>query len=98
MALALRDLALTYQGAGTTAVDVLKDINLEVATGAFVSLIGPSGCGKSSICNLIAGVENRIRGTFCLMAGRFSVSPARWDICRKKIYSYLGARCWTMWL
>ncbi len=32
----------------------LKDINLEVKSGEFVSLIGPSGCGKSTLLRLIA--------------------------------------------
>ncbi len=34
----------------------LRDINLEIAQGEFVSLIGHSGCGKSTLLNLIAGL------------------------------------------
>ena len=34
----------------------LRDINLSVAKGEFVSLIGHSGCGKSTLLNLIAGL------------------------------------------
>jgi ABC-type nitrate/sulfonate/bicarbonate transport system, ATPase component len=69
MTLELRDLSLSYQGTGISAVNVLADINLEIGTGTFVSLIGPSGCGKSSICNLIAGVEKPTRGDI-LIEGR----------------------------
>ena len=36
---------------------VLRDIDLEVPTGQFVSLIGHSGCGKSTLLNVIAGLE-----------------------------------------
>jgi ABC-type nitrate/sulfonate/bicarbonate transport system ATPase subunit len=40
---------LTYSGSsGRSPVDVLKDVELEVRAGEFVSLIGPSGCGKST--------------------------------------------------
>ncbi len=34
----------------------LKDINLKIARGEFVTLIGHSGCGKSTLLNLIAGL------------------------------------------
>ena len=34
----------------------LREINLEVANGEFVTLIGHSGCGKSTLLNLIAGL------------------------------------------
>ena len=34
----------------------LRDINLTVAQGEFVTLIGHSGCGKSTLLNLIAGL------------------------------------------
>ncbi len=41
---------------------VLRDINLLVAPGEFVSLIGPSGCGKSTIFNILMGLEQTDRG------------------------------------
>jgi nitrate/nitrite transport system ATP-binding protein len=34
----------------------LKDVNLNIARGEFVTLIGHSGCGKSTLLNLIAGL------------------------------------------
>lgn len=34
---------------------ILKDINLEVKNGQFISLVGESGCGKSTIVNLLVG-------------------------------------------
>ena len=36
--------------------DVLRDIDLDVAQGEFVSLIGHSGCGKSTLLNIVAGL------------------------------------------
>jgi len=35
----------------------LKDINLKIAKGEFITLIGHSGCGKSTLLNLIAGLN-----------------------------------------
>jgi nitrate/nitrite transport system ATP-binding protein len=40
----------------------LKDINLAVAEGEFVSLIGHSGCGKSTLLNLVAGLTRPSSG------------------------------------
>jgi multiple sugar transport system ATP-binding protein len=40
----------------------VKDINLTVAPGEFLTLLGPSGCGKSTILRLIAGLETPTSG------------------------------------
>ena len=40
----------------------LREINLQVAKGEFVTLIGHSGCGKSTLLNLIAGLLNASSG------------------------------------
>ncbi|WP_208245629.1 ABC transporter ATP-binding protein (plasmid) [Rhizobium sp. T1470] len=41
---------------GGVSAEVLKDINLTISEGEFVSIIGHSGCGKSTLLNLIAGL------------------------------------------
>lgn len=49
--------------------EALKDINLNIQQGEFVSIIGHSGCGKSTVLNLIAGLLAPSSGhLFC--AGR----------------------------
>lgn len=42
--------------------EALRDINLKVSKGEFVSLIGHSGCGKSTLLNLIAGLTTPTKG------------------------------------
>ena len=44
-------------------VTALQDINLELATGEFVSLIGPSGCGKSTLLRVIGDLVAPTRGS-----------------------------------
>jgi nitrate/nitrite transport system ATP-binding protein len=52
----------------------LRDINLTVAKGEFVTLIGHSGCGKSTLLNLIAGLTMPSEGTL-LCANREIAGP-----------------------
>jgi nitrate/nitrite transport system ATP-binding protein len=40
----------------------LREINLDIAQGEFVTLIGHSGCGKSTLLNLIAGLAKPTAG------------------------------------
>ncbi|MEM8779511.1 MAG: ABC transporter ATP-binding protein [Cyanobacteria bacterium P01_G01_bin.49] len=40
----------------------VKQINLEVEDGEFLTLLGPSGCGKSTLLRLIAGLEKPTEG------------------------------------
>lgn len=46
--------------------EVLKDINLEIQRGEFITVIGPSGCGKSTLLKLIAGLDNEYEGNICI--------------------------------
>ena len=52
----------------------LRDVNLAVAKGEFVTLIGHSGCGKSTLLNLIAGLTTPTQGTL-LCANREISGP-----------------------
>ncbi|PZM12957.1 ABC transporter ATP-binding protein [Rhizobium tubonense] len=51
------------------AISVLKQINLDIRAGSFVSLLGPSGCGKSTLLRVIAGFEAQQLGSI-LIDGR----------------------------
>ena len=52
----------------------LKDIDLEIREGEFVSLIGHSGCGKSTLLNLLAGLAQASHGGI-LIDGREVTEP-----------------------
>src|SRR5258708_19694248 len=64
VAVALDAVSMTFGGADAgQAVRALQDINLEIRSGAFVSLIGPSGCGKSTLLRLLGDLLAPTSGT-----------------------------------
>jgi len=52
----LSNLTKTYQ-MGDISISALKDVNLEIEAGTFVSIVGPSGSGKSTALNLIGCLD-----------------------------------------
>ncbi len=60
-AISLRNVTKAYQR-GRQKVEVLHDLNLDIAEGEFVSLMGPSGSGKTTILNLIGGLDRATSG------------------------------------
>ena len=56
-----RAVDLVFQ-TGDGPVQALKDVNLTVRRGEFVSFIGPSGCGKTTLLRAIAALEHPTRG------------------------------------
>ena len=45
---------------------VVKDFNLSVEKGEFISLLGPSGCGKTTVLRMIAGFEAPTSGSITI--------------------------------
>jgi putative ABC transport system ATP-binding protein len=57
----LHHVTKTYRS-GTVETTVLHDINLQVLSGEFVSIMGPSGSGKSTLVNMITGIDRPTSG------------------------------------
>ena len=49
---------------------VVKDMNLEIAEGEFLTLLGPSGCGKTTTLRMIAGFEDATEGIIMVQGER----------------------------
>ncbi|XDB00191.1 ABC transporter ATP-binding protein [Sulfitobacter sp. LCG007] len=81
-AISARHLNLTFQ-TGDGPVHALKDINLDVAKGEFVSFIGPSGCGKTTFLRVMADLEQPTDG-------RITVNGVSPDAARRaRAYGYV---------
>lgn len=51
---------------GKDVTDVLRNVNLRVNQGEYVSIIGHSGCGKSTVLNIVAGLIEPTTGCVIL--------------------------------
>lgn len=51
---------------GDTEVTVLRDINLTIQEGEYVSIMGPSGSGKSTLMNIIGCLDRPTSGSYYL--------------------------------
>jgi NitT/TauT family transport system ATP-binding protein len=54
---------------------VLERINIEIASGSFLSVVGPSGAGKSTFLRLILGQERPSQGAVLLDGKPFPAEP-----------------------
>jgi nitrate/nitrite transport system ATP-binding protein len=59
---------------GSDTTEVLRDVNLKVDKGEYISIIGHSGCGKSTLLNLVAGLLKVSNGAV-LLEGREVNAP-----------------------
>ena len=55
-AVAINGASMVFNPGSVGQLEALRDIDLDIAAGDFVSLIGPSGCGKSTLLRLIANL------------------------------------------
>lgn len=61
----IQNLSKSFKTSSGT-LTVLKNVNLHIREGEFITIIGPSGCGKSTLLKMIAGLDNEHEGSIML--------------------------------
>ena len=69
--LEIKKLNKTYRDSGRD-VQALKNINLSIQNGEFITIIGPSGCGKTTLLRAIAGLDLDYEGEILLEGNRIT--------------------------
>lgn len=69
--LRVRGLSISYDGH-----EILREIDIDVASDEIVALLGPSGSGKSSLLRCIAGVQQPEAGTIAWDGDPITTTPA----------------------
>jgi NitT/TauT family transport system ATP-binding protein len=74
--LRIAGLEKTYATRDGEQIHALRDINLDIGVGEFVSIVGPSGCGKSTLLKILTGTLARSSGEIA-MQGRALTGPSK---------------------
>lgn len=60
--ISVRDAEVTFTRKGVPPTTALKNLNLDIEAGGFVSIVGPSGCGKTTLLRAIGGLQPLTEG------------------------------------
>jgi lipoprotein-releasing system ATP-binding protein len=89
LVLMARGLAKTY-GQGSTAVEVLKAIDLDVTPSEKVAIVGSSGSGKSTLLHLLGGLDNPSAGSVVLAGSNLNqLSVKKLDQLRNQSLGFI---------
>ena len=86
-----KNLSLTFQ-TNDGPVHALKDVNLDINKGDFVSFIGPSGCGKTTFLRVMADLEKPTEGE--ITVNGVSAEEARKARAYGYVFQHAGLYPW----
>ncbi len=77
-------------GTGESAVTAVKNINLTIKGGEFVSIVGPSGSGKSTLLHMLGGLDRPTSGTVKLdETDIYKLGEAELSVFRRRRFGFI---------
>ena len=80
--ISIKNLSFKYDYEDENAIQILKDIDLEINEGEFVALLGHNGSGKSTLAKLINGLLIPGQGDVLVDGMNTKNEEEIWDIRR----------------
>lgn len=80
IAIAAKSLDVGYRSASGVTTVVLKNFDLIMPEGEFLTIIGPSGCGKSTFLRAAADLLQPVAGSLSVLGGLASEARKRRDV------------------
>lgn len=75
---------------GTLEIEVLRDVNLIINAGEFLSIMGPSGSGKSTLLYIIGGLDSPTSGNVRIKGRELSsLKDADTSLMRRKMIGFV---------
>lgn len=80
----VKNLCKSYMINKKEEIKILRDINLEIEQGDFVSIMGPSGSGKSTLLYLIGGLESITSGEVLINNKDITIMKDAQESCMRR--------------
>ncbi|MGL4654087.1 ABC transporter ATP-binding protein [Cetobacterium sp.] len=86
--LELKDICKNYS-TKTETLEIIKDLNLKIEEGDFISILGQSGSGKTTLLNLIGLLDSPTSGDIYIDNKKISVNSSNIDSIRNKTIGFV---------
>ncbi|MHA4989339.1 ABC transporter ATP-binding protein [Cetobacterium somerae] len=83
IALELKNICKNYS-TKTETLEIIKNLNLQIEEGDFISILGQSGSGKTTLLNLIGLLDSPTSGNIYIDNENISVNSSNIDLVRNK--------------
>ncbi len=93
----MSSVTLSHLGKSYGETVIIPDLNLNVKSHEFVSLLGPSGCGKTTALRMIAGLDHPTQGTISIGEKPVYQSEKKIDIPPEKRNLGMVFQSYAIW-